>query len=196
MSQYPLILASKSPRRAALLRQIGLHFEVVESGIEEPGRLAEETVPRWVERCAAAKARVVAREHSEATVVGADTVVVVDGCGLGKPRDSDDAARMLSLLGGRSHHVLTGLAVTAPGLEMRTGHECTKVALRTLRPDEIDAYVRSREPMDKAGAYGIQGRAAVFVTRVVGCYFNVVGLPLALLAKMLEDVGVRVDREW
>ena len=196
MPFHQIILASQSPRRAALLHQLGLRFEVVESGVDEPDRLEGEPATDWVQRSSALKAQAVARAYPEAVVIGADTAVIADDDALGKPQDAEEAERMLDLLSGRTHHVLTGVTVSGPAGRSRSACERTEVTFRSLSPEEIRAYVRSGEPMDKAGAYGIQGRAAVFVTRIAGCYFNVVGLPLALLAEMLEDVKVLVYRQW
>jgi septum formation protein len=189
---YRLILASASPRRSELLAQAGFTFEV------HPAHLAEDRLPgeepvAYVTRLARQKAQVVfellSREpdakRGDLLVLGADTTVTVDREILGKPVDAADAVRMLRLLSGRSHRVMTGIAlVTSQGTEVAA--EVTAVRFLTLSDSEIDAYVATREPMGKAGGYAIQGRAARWIPRVEGCYFNVVGLPLALASALLE----------
>ena len=186
----PLILASASSRRQELLRNAGVEFEVRPSSIsEEP--YFNETAEAFVRRMAAAKALEVAVGWPAGTLVlGADTTVVVDGEILNKPADPEDAARMLRRLSGRSHRVLTGVClVKAPGTVEAQDVSDTRVWFRPLDEAEIRDYVASGEPLDKAGAYGIQGRASRFVTRIEGCYFNVVGLPLALVTALLEPLG-------
>jgi septum formation protein len=183
----PLILASSSPRRQELLRNAGFEFEVRPSSIPEephPG----ETPEAFVRRMAAEKALdVAAGSPAGSLVLGADTVVLVDAQILGKPANPEQAARMLSQLSGRSHRVLTGVClVKAPDSIEARGESDTRVWLRPLEEAEIRDYVASGEPLDKAGAYGIQGRASRFVTRIEGCYFNVVGLPVALVDEMLR----------
>ena len=181
-----LILASASPRRRELLAQAGFSFEVHPAHIPEDPLPVEDPIA-YVIRLAREKAQVVFDElgDAEAVVLGADTTVTLDNHILGKPEDAADAARMLRLLSGRTHRVITGIAVvTASGAEVAA--EATGVRFLTLSDEEIAAYIATGEPMDKAGAYGIQGRAARWIPRVEGCYFNVVGLPLALVAMMLE----------
>jgi septum formation protein len=184
-----LILASASPRRRELLTQAGFEFQVHPAHIPEDPRPGEEPVA-YVTRLAREKAqtafaRLAEESPSGLVVLGADTTVTVDGEILGKPEDAADAARMLRMLSGRSHLVVTGVAVvTAQSTEVAS--EVTAVRFLTLSEAEIEAYVASGEPMDKAGAYGIQGRAARWIPRIEGCYFNVVGLPLALVSTMLE----------
>ena len=193
-----LILASASPRRRELLTQAGYHFQVQASAIPE-SRLPGEDAIRFAIRLAREKAEAVFAQLSpaaaqEALVLGADTVVVCDGEVMGKPADDADATRMLGRLSGRTHHVVTGVAVvwgSAPA-RVEVAAELTQVTMRTLSTEEIAAYVASGEPMDKAGGYGIQGYAARFIPRIGGCYFNVVGLPLALVASMLEGVEARL----
>ena len=180
-----IVLASASPRRVTLLRQVGLAFTVVDPGPDRdwPGQ-AE---PRHgVRALALEKARRVAGRRPEALVIGADTVVVVGGMRLGKPASEAEAIEMLRRLQGRAHEVWTGLA-TVRGGEQRTAAEVTKVQFARLEEAELRAYVRSGEPLDKAGAYGIQGQAAQFVRRIEGDYSNVVGLPLARLRQMLKE---------
>jgi septum formation protein len=184
-----LILASSSPRRQALLRSAGFEFEVRPSSVVEESLLGEAPVT-LVRRLAHEKARqVAAQSHAESLVLGADTSVVVDDDVLGKPGDREDASRMLRMLSGRSHQVLTGVClVRAPGQIEALEHSSTVVWFRELSGTEIEDYVSSGEPMDKAGAYAIQGRASRFVTRIEGCYSNVVGLPLSLVDEMLRRV--------
>ncbi|HEV2136532.1 MAG TPA: Maf family protein [Terracidiphilus sp.] len=186
-----LILASASPRRRELLAQAGYRFEVRPAHIPEDPRPGEEPIT-YVVRLAREKAEAVYRELAARdctagglAVLGADTTVVVDGEILAKPEDEADAARMLRRLSGRTHRVITGVALaTAEGTEVAA--EVTAVRFVALAEKEIAAYVATGEPMDKAGAYAIQGGAAKWIPRIEGCYFNVVGLPLALVTAMLE----------
>jgi len=181
----PLVLASASPRRVALLRQAGAAFTVVDPGPDRewPGR-AE---PRHgVRALALDKARRVAMRRPDSVVVGADTVVVLRGERLGKPRDAAEAGAMIRRLHGRKHEVWTGIAVVGGG-EQRTASECTTVRFVRMTDEEIEAYVRTGEPLDKAGAYGIQGLAGQFVRGIEGDYTNVVGLPLAKLRAVLAE---------
>jgi septum formation protein len=188
-----LILASASPRRRELLAQAGYTFEVHPAHVTEDLRPGEDAIA-YVVRLAREKALSVFTEISskssappQVVVLGADTTVTLDSHILAKPEDAADAARMLRMLSGRTHRVITGIAIaTAKGVEVAA--EVTGVQFRTLSDAEIDAYVATGEPMDKAGAYGIQGLAAKWIPRVEGCYFNVVGLPLALVATMLEQL--------
>lgn len=185
-----LVLASASPRRRELLTQAGYAFTVHPAHIPEDPLAGEEPLA-YVTRLAREKAQAVygqlagdlARDGA-LTVLGADTTVTLDEQILGKPEDAGDAARMLRMLSGRSHRVITGVALaTATGTEVAA--EITSVWFREVSDAEIAAYVASGEPMDKAGGYGIQGRAARWIPRVEGCYFNVVGLPIALVSRML-----------
>jgi len=181
----PLVLASASPRRVTLLRQAGAEFVVVDPGPDRawPG----DAEPRHgVRALALDKARRVARERPGKVVVGADTVVVMRGRRLGKPRDRAEALEMLSRLHGRTHEVWTGIAVVRDG-EQRTGAECVRVQLARLTRPELEAYVATGEPLDKAGGYGIQGLAGQFVRRIDGDYTAVVGLPLARLRTVLAE---------
>ena len=179
-----LVLASRSPRRADLLTRAGYEFEIAPADIDE--RLRDgETPAAHVCRLATEKAAVVARDHAEAVVVGADTVVVIDDVVLGKPVDDAEAAGMLSRLSGRTHTVLTGVALHSPGAQ-RCEAESTLVTLRALTGKEVAWYVDSGEQVGKAGAYAIQGRASRFVTHIEGSYANVVGLPIALVERLLR----------
>jgi septum formation protein len=186
-----LVLASASPRRKELLNQAGYEFEVVPANIPEDRQHGEGAI-EFVTRLAREKAEF-AFEHMTADdllVLGADTIVVTAEEILGKPRDAEDAARMLRALSGRVHRVITGVClISARGSENVA--EITSVTMGELTAGEIADYVASGEPMDKAGAYAIQGRAARWIPRIEGCYFNVVGLPLARVAGMLDRAGFR-----
>ena len=184
-----IILASASPRREQLLKQIGVSFRVVPSEADE-SNTAVLRPDEYVKQCALAKAKAVASRVSPADIViGADTVVALGEIVFGKPSDATDAARMLQQLSGRTHSVWSGLAVLAPQSQYVTAVE-TKVTLAELSTHQIERYVASGEPMDKAGAYAIQGLGAVFVKRIDGCYYNVVGLPLQVLSGQLNQLGV------
>jgi len=182
-----LVLASSSPRRQELLQRAGFEFEVRPSAAEEVRR-GGESAEDFARRAAREKSLDVAASSPPGSLVlGADTVVVIDGLILGKPTDRDDAARMLRMLSGASHRVVTGVClVLAPAQIKAVGHETTMVKFRDLEEGEIRDYVGSGEPMDKAGAYAIQGLASRFVTRIEGCYFNVVGLPIPLVYELLK----------
>ena len=187
----PIVLASASPRRQALLTQVGLHFEQLPADADEtwPEGLAPEPAAALL---AERKAMAVATDHARAIVIGADTVVVVDGRPLGKPASDDDALAMLTLLAGRTHTVITGLALVdgATG-ERITDAVLTDVTMRRACAAELEAYVATGEPRDKAGAYGIQGYGAGLVTDVRGCYFNVVGLPITRMIHHLQRLAER-----
>ena len=185
-----LVLASDSPRRAEVLADAGFAFEAAAAGVDESRREGE-PAEAYVRRLAEAKARAVsARITPPAMVIAADTAVVVEGELLGKPASAEDAGEMLRRLSGGTHQVLTGLAVLRlPEGAARVEIETTQVTFALLTETEIEAYVASGEPLDKAGAYAIQGRGGRFVARVEGCYFNVVGLPLARLYRILRELG-------
>jgi septum formation protein len=185
-----LVLASASPRRQELLRNAGVDFVVHPANVPEIPREGE--LPRsFAERMAREKALAVFPLRPNDLVLGADTVVVVvDGEILGKPRDAADAARMLRLLSGGKHEVITGVCIAGPKLKTEiTGCEVTVVVMNALSDDDIRDYVASGEPMDKAGGYAIQGRASRWISRIEGDYFNVVGLPVALVWRMLREAG-------
>jgi septum formation protein len=187
-----LILASQSPRRAELLRNAGIAFKVLPADVDESVRPGEEPT-EYVKRLAREKAlAVLATAPAGAVVLGADTTVVLDGESLGKPVDSAEARRMLARLSGRRHQVTTGVCVArrnADGLAVCTVEaEVTEVEFAAMSAEEIAGYVASGEPMDKAGAYAIQGGASRWVWRIEGCYFNVVGLPVARVRAMLDSV--------
>jgi septum formation protein len=186
-----VVLASGSPRRRELLTMIAIAHEVVPADIDESYLPGEEPAAH-AERLAREKGAVVAARHPEAVVVSADTIVVVDGDVLGKPRDAADAARMLKRLSGRAHVVYTALAVTR-GDRVESAVEAVEVVFRALDDQEIDAYVATGEPMDKAGAYGIQGYGATIVERIDGDYFAVMGLALNRLVRLLRRLGLVYD---
>jgi len=207
-----LILASASPRRAQLLRNAGIPFVVQPAEIDESRRPGEAPTA-YAERLATEKARGVFAKNPQALVLGADTIVTVDEEVLGKPRDAADATRMLRLLSGRQHLVTTAVCLMGrrqvssfefriPSVKSETGnlkpetffedirHETTQVFFRPITEQDIAWYVATGEPMDKAGAYGIQGRASRWIEKIVGCYFNVVGLPVPLVCEMLKERGL------
>ena len=179
-----IVLASASPRRAELLRAAGIDFEVQPADVDEAITTGE-SPNEYVSRLAEAKARLVYERDVRRIVLAADTAVVVDAHILGKPLDETDAARMLRMLSGRTHEVLTAVSVFHPGQIVDTRVDTTAVEFAPLSDADIDWYVSSGEPMDKAGAYAVQGLASRFVTRIEGSYSNVVGLPVALVYQML-----------
>lgn len=186
-----IILASQSPRRRELLTQMGLPFTVRVADIDE--QLQRDLPPaELVARISAEKAAAVAAEVNDpdALIIAADTVVTVDGTVLGKPRDEADAKRMLSLLSGRAHRVFTGFTLQQ-GTRVVSHSEETEVHFRPLSDEEISAYIATGEPMDKAGAYGIQGRGSLLVRSLSGDYFNVMGLPVCALGQALKEFGVQ-----
>jgi septum formation protein len=188
-----LVLASQSPRRAELLRMLGLSFEAVPADIDETYLSGEDAIAH-AERLAREKASAVSATHVDAVVIGSDTVVVVDDDLLGKPRDTADAVHMLMRLQGREHTVATGIAVARNG-QVRSAVECVTVRFRAFDAGMATAYARTGEPMDKAGAYGIQGRGATLVERIDGDYFAVMGLPIHRTIMLLRDVGLHYDFE-
>lgn len=198
------MLASASPRRQELLRNAGIEFAVHPANVPELPQPGEN--PRaCAERLALEKAQVAWRQHPDTFVLGADTIVVVDHEIMGKPRDETDAARMLRLLSGRTHRVITGVCLMGPPLRTApqklgagfedTRSETTLVTMTKLADDDIDSYIATGEPMDKAGAYAIQGMASRWIPRIEGDYFNVVGLPVALVWKMLRDHSFERPKE-
>lgn len=200
MTETPiLVLASASPRRQELLRHAGIAFTVSPANIPEIP-LTGESPRDCAERLAREKAQAVFRQQPGQPVLGADTIVVLDAEILGKPRDEADARRMLRLLSGRTHQVITGVCLVGPSLrtgnqKLQTGFEDTRsettlVTMTTLTDQEISGYIKTGEPMDKAGAYAIQGVASRWIPRIEGDYFNVVGLPVALVFRMLRENGV------
>ena len=189
MTQIRVVLASQSPRRRQLLDLIGIAHEVKPANIDETPR-PREAPRRHAERLAREKASTIATRDPDLITIGADTVVVINRKVLGKPADAAEAGWMLEMLSGREHTVITAVAV-ARGRKIRSAVEEVKVKFRRLRPDEIEAYIATGEPMDKAGAYGIQGFGATIVEHIDGDYFAVMGLSLVRLVGLLRDVGVR-----
>jgi septum formation protein len=183
-----VVLASSSPRRRELLNLIGIAHEVRPANLDESMR-PRETPRRHAERLARDKASAVAMRDPDLITIAADTIVVINRKVLGKPVDKEDAARMLAMLSGREHTVITAVAVSR-GKKLRSAIEEVKVKFRRLREEEIEAYIATGEPMDKAGAYGIQGFGATIVERVEGDYFAVMGLPLVRLIGLMREVGV------
>jgi septum formation protein len=188
-----LVLASASPRRQELLHNASIPFVVEPTNIPEAAHEGE--LPRdFAERMAREKAEIVFCNRPKDFVLGADTVVVIDGMILGKPRDPADAARMLRLLSGRTHEVITAVCLIGPSLRsgsQDTRSETTLVTMSELSDKDIRDYIATQEPLDKAGAYGIQGMASRWIPRIEGDYFNVVGLPVALVLRMLQEHGVK-----
>lgn len=186
--QKRLILASGSPRRAALLDLIGIPFQTILSDVQED--LGPLDPAEHVLRISQEKALDVARKLKQGLVLGADTIVAIDGQILGKPRHTEEAACMLRRLAGQAHNVFTGLTLIDVSQNRRlSDFVVTLVKMRSFSQEEIDWYVATGEPMDKAGAYGIQGKGAVLIERIEGCFYNVVGLPLAKLVQMLYSMG-------
>ncbi len=189
-----LILASASARRAEILHDAGLSFVVLSSAVDETS-IPGETPHQLVQRLADAKADLVsARAVGPAIIIAADTEVVLDGHVLGKPRTSEDARNMLVKLSGRRHAVITGVTlIRLPDAERRSFVETTYVQFSAIPEEEIRRYLATGEPFDKAGSYAIQGRAGRYVPRIEGCYFNIVGLPLARLCQSLAELGWSED---
>jgi septum formation protein len=191
-----LVLASASPRRQELLLHAGISFVVQAANIDETP-LASDSPRECAERLAREKALAVWRLRPQDAVLGADTIVVIDETILGKPRDDDDAVRMLRLLSGRVHEVITGVCIAKPqppgteNREVKTASDTTLVTMSEISEDEIRAYVSTGEPRDKAGAYAIQGMASRWIPRIEGDYSNVVGLPIALVYRMLRETDRR-----
>ena len=189
-----LILASASPRRAVLLSQIGLTYDIHPSDTVEPPHNVHvnKSASEVTQELALIKASSVAQHYDNGLIIGADTLVALDGKLLGKPADDVEALAMLTSLSNISHEVVTGVAlIDASSGREQVWSETTQVYFRKLQRPEITAYIASGEPADKAGAYGIQGRGAAFVRRIDGCYFNVVGLPLASLVEHLSNFQLK-----
>jgi septum formation protein len=187
-----LVLASASPRRADLLREAGIAFQVVPAHIDEATR-PQEPAEAYVERLARDKAAAVQRQLPGAFVLGADTTVVAGDEILAKPLEAGDAARMLRLLSGRSHRVLTGVCLLGPSSFLRAAVVSTVVAFARLSETDITWYVGTGEPLDKAGAYAVQGGASRFVQRIDGSFSNVVGLPMELVRAWCREAGIQVS---
>ncbi len=185
-----LVLASGSPRRREILQQIGVKFRVSVSGEEE--KPTAENPLDFPRENASQKALAVSKKDTSAVVLGFDTLVFLDGKPLGKPKDKQDALRMLKSLNGRSHKVITGVAVAHGGMLLSASQEETEVFFRDCSLQELEEYVNSLDPMDKAGAYGIQTNGARLIRSIRGCYYNVVGLPVARTLDMLKNLKVKV----
>lgn len=195
--KYKLILASASPRRRELLTQIGAEFEVIPAKGEEIPASAkpEQAVLELSRQKAEEVAGTLSREAGNIVVLGADTVVSLDGNILGKPKDKEDAARMLGMLNGREHSVFTGVTMIARSVhseEIISFYQETKVFMYPMTSRQIQAYTDTGEPMDKAGSYGIQGKGAVYIEKIAGDYNNVVGLPVAAIYQKLEKTGIEI----
>lgn len=188
-----IILASGSPRRRELLGSLGWKFRVVVPEIDE--NIGKESPLQAAERLAMEKACAVSGLFHENLVIAADTIVVIEGRILGKPENSSRAFEMLSMLNNRTHEVITGLAVCW-GNSRSVSSEITKVTFRNMNISALSTYVSTGEGLDKAGAYAIQGRGSLLVKNISGCYFNVVGLPLFRLSKMMEDMGLSLSIQW
>jgi len=184
MLKEKLILASQSPRRAEILTSVGWPFEAIPADIDE-SRFESEDALGYVLRLAQTKAETVAARVASGRVLGADTVVVIDQEILGQPRDDDDARRMLSLLSGKWHEVVTGVALVSES-QTSVAHQTTRVRFAALTSEEIEWYVSTGEPKGKAGAYAIQGQGALFIQEIQGDYYNVVGLPVRLVYELVR----------
>jgi len=190
-----LILASASPRRRALFSELGWNFEAVNSNYEEQP-VENETAEEMTARFALGKAMDVFSGNKDALVIGADTAVIIGSEILGKPKSEAEACEMLEKLQGKTHSVVSSVAIVARGKEPLVETERTDVTFRKLSADEIKSYVATAESMDKAGAYAIQGHGMLLVEKIDGCYFNVVGLPVQRLSKMLETFGITLNKQW
>ncbi len=188
-----IILASSSPRRRELLSQAGIPFTVIPGEVDEEKTELSGTPGQKAEHLAYLKAQDVAKNMDKGIVLGADTIVVCNEEIFGKPADEKDAQRMLESLSGREHFVITGIAlIDAASGAVKMGYETTIVKFSLLTAEEIQAYIKTGEPFDKAGAYGVQGRGALLVEGLNGCYSNIVGLPLKKLDNMLKEFGIKV----
>lgn len=194
-----LILASGSPRRRELLQQLNLDFQVITRDVDES--FSKDHLPEQVvQDLASRKAASIADQYEQAVIIGSDTLVILDGEILGKPRDPQDALDMLTRLSGREHQVNTGIAiydvVNHRTERIITDVSSTKVTMRLLTKEQIKAYIQTGEPLDKAGAYGIQGKGACLIEKINGCYFNVVGLSLVLLDQMMGRLGYSLQQDF
>lgn len=186
-----IILASASPRRKLLLEQWGLAFEIMPCNLDEENVNFHGEPGEKAEKLALMKAQKTAQRARMGLIIGVDTIVVLDNLILGKPKNNQDAYNMLNKLSGKCHEVLTGVAIVDPGKgSCKTGHEKTRVYFREISDEEIKEYISTGEPRDKAGAYAIQGKGALFVERIDGSYTNVIGLPYELVKRMLKEFDV------
>jgi len=189
-----IILASQSPRRKKILEQIGLDFKVVISDFDET-KIRFKTPQEMVEKLSLGKAKTIAKKYPNSIIIGADTTVIFKSEIIGKPKSKEDAVRILRLLSGNTHEIVTGFTVLK-GNKSITKHVTSRVKFKKLTEDEIKAYVATGEPMDKAGGYGIQEKGGLFMENIQGDYFNVVGLPIFAVAKALKKFGVDIAKNW
>lgn len=194
-AHLPIVLGSGSPRRKELIANLGLDFEVVISTVEEPTPLPKETPIEYAVRMAHLKGKDVAGRRQEAVVIASDTVVAIDNEIMGKPSDDMDALRMLTTLSGKTHQVVSGVSLMAPGKAPCTFSVSTDVTMRSSTHEELLAYIATGEPTDKAGAYAIQGIGTFLVTEIKGSYTNVVGLPVARVLEALSSWGIVIPRK-
>ena len=189
LKKQRIILASKSPRRADILKQLKIDFEIIDSEVAEEPFENDGSIEDYVMRISDKKVMNVAKKITDGIIIAADTIVTIDGQILGKPENRDEAKNMLKRLSGRIHCVYTGVSVVLnPGFIKKSDYEMTEVKFRKLDEDEINYYVDSGEPMDKAGSYGIQDLPAIFVEKIDGCFFNVVGLPLTKVYLLMKSM--------
>lgn len=187
---YPVILASGSPRRKELLGSLGLEFKVIPSDVDEGAFDIDHLPPgKRVEFLAEKKAAAVADKNPDSLVIGSDTIVVLDDVVYEKPVDKDDAFRMLKILQGNTHQVFSAITLVYPDGKIQNEYLSTRVTFRSMTDEEIRAYIETGEPMDKAGAYAIQGLGSLNIEKIDGCYFNVVGMSLYLLGSMLNKTS-------
>lgn len=190
------ILASASPRRKEILERLGLRFRVIPSGIQEPGRSRNETPSNYAVRIARLKSAEIAKQQKSGLIIGVDTIVVQGTRILGKPENASEAKSMLRRLSGRWHEVISGICLTdCREGRTRSGFGLSRVHFRRLSEDDLDWYVKTGEYCDKAGAYGIQGYASLFTDRIEGCYFNIVGFPLAAFQQLCRKSGINLINE-
>jgi septum formation protein len=196
--KYRLVLASSSPRRRELLGSLGLTFDVIKPDVDEEAFHLDHLLPADVVKfLSRTKAQEVFKHHTDALVIGADTIVVLNDQVFGKPKNTEDAFRMLNALQGNVHEVYSGITVFNPNESpefppLASDALCTQVRMRPLTPDEIRTYIATGEPMDKAGAYAIQGFGSTLIEKIDGCYFNVVGMSLYLLERLFEQLGQKL----
>jgi septum formation protein len=190
------ILASASPRRREILKQLGLQFHVEPSGIPEPAKNTRETASKYAVRVACLKAEEIAAGHRSGFVIGVDTSVVLGNSILGKPKTQSEAKEMLERLSGRWHEVLSGIClIDCAHHHAHSGFGRSRVHFRRLSPQDIQWYLKTGEHRDKAGAYGVQGYASLFIDRIEGCFFNIVGFPIAAFQKLCREAGIDLIRE-
>ena len=190
------ILASASPRRREILQKLGLNFRIDPSGIVEPARRSGEEPFRYAVRIARLKAREVAKRHSSGIILSADTIVILENCVLAKPQDESEARTMLKRLSGKWHEVISGICLLdCASSAIRTAFSSSRIRFRHLSSSEIEWYLKTGEYRDKAGAYGIQGYASLFINRIEGCYFNIVGFPVAVFERLCRKAGIDLIQE-